>query len=137
MDARCDPKQQSLKMTKSESNNLIKSDNVLSPTQENLATDRTTAQASETIDGTQVSYQTLDDTSTLADLEGRVTAVVAKVKYKATESRARRKINHPGRHCTSNNIIKVLLDSGSDGDLWFHHKGTPMHFPYLTRQVPL
>ena len=73
MDARCDPKQHSLKMTKSESNNLIKSDNVLSPTQENLATDRTTEQASENNDVTQVSYQTLDDESTLADLEGRVT----------------------------------------------------------------
>ncbi len=34
-------------------------------------------------------------------------------------------------------MIKILLDSGSDGDLWFNEKGTPMHFPYLTRQVPL
>ena len=33
-------------------------------------------------------------------------------------------------------IIKVLLDSGSDGDLLFHEKGTGKHFPYLTRQVP-
>ncbi len=47
MDARCDPKQQILKMTKSESNDLIKSNNVLSPTQENLATDRTTEHARE------------------------------------------------------------------------------------------
>jgi hypothetical protein len=86
MDTRCDPKQQSLKMTTSESDNSIKSDNVLSPTQENLATDRTTAQASENIDVTQVSNQTLDDASTLADLERHVTAVVAKVKYEATES---------------------------------------------------
>jgi hypothetical protein len=38
---------------------------------------------------------------------------------------------------TSNSIITVLLDSDSDGDLWFHEKGMPMHFPYLTRQVPL
>ena len=69
-----------------------------------------------------MSYQTLDDALTLADLEGHVTAVVAKVKYEATESQARRKIEHPCRCCTSNNIIKVLLDSGSDGDLWFHEK---------------
>jgi hypothetical protein len=54
---------------------------------------------------------------------------VAKVKYKATENLARWAPEHPGRHCTSNNIITVLLDSGSDGDLWFHEKGTPMHFP--------
>ena len=32
--------------------------------------------------------------------------------------------------------IRVLLDSGSDGDLLFHEKGTPKQFPYLTRQVP-
>ena len=33
-------------------------------------------------------------------------------------------------------IIKVLLDSGSDGDLLFHKKGAAKHFPYSTRQVP-
>jgi hypothetical protein len=134
MDTRTDPKQQSPKRTKSESD---KSDNIPSPTQEKLAANRTIALASKSKDDTQESHQTLDDASALSESEGRVTAVVAKVKYEATESRARRKIEHPGRCCTSNNIIKVLLDSGSDGDLWFHEKGTPMHFPYLTRQVPL
>ena len=59
------------------------------------------------------------------------------MKYKATENLARWAPEHPDRHCTSNNIITVLLDSGSDGDLWFHEKGTPQHFPYLTRQIPL
>ncbi len=29
----------------------------------------------------------------------------------------------------------MLLDSGSDGDLLFHEKGTVRHFPDLTRQV--
>jgi hypothetical protein len=29
-----------------------------------------------------------------------------------------------------------VLDSGSDGDLLFHKKGTPKYFPYLARQVP-
>ena len=33
-------------------------------------------------------------------------------------------------------LIKVLLDSGSDGDLLFHKKGTPKYFPSSTRQVP-
>jgi hypothetical protein len=33
-------------------------------------------------------------------------------------------------------LIRVLLDSGSDGDLWFQEKGTKPRFPYLTRQVP-
>ena len=32
--------------------------------------------------------------------------------------------------------IRILLDSGSDGDLLFHKKGTPKHFPYSARQVP-
>ena len=36
----------------------------------------------------------------------------------------------------SNAVIKVLLDSGSDGDFMFHEKGTHMLNPYLTRQVP-
>ena len=34
------------------------------------------------------------------------------------------------------NRVKVLLDSGSDGDLYFLRKGTDKHFPYLKRQVP-
>ena len=37
---------------------------------------------------------------------------------------------------TSNTVIKILLDSGSDGDLLFHEKEIERHFPYLTRQVP-
>jgi hypothetical protein len=32
--------------------------------------------------------------------------------------------------------IRVLLDSGSDGDLLFHKKGAAKQFPYLARQVP-
>ncbi len=34
------------------------------------------------------------------------------------------------------NKIKVLLDSGSDGDLYFLQKGKDKPFPYLTMQVP-
>ena len=54
----------------------------------------------------------------------------------------RRTTHHDSqRASTSNNkitrkkVIRVLLDSGSDGDLWFHKKGTTKHFPYSTRQV--
>jgi len=86
---------------------------------------------------TRESFKTLDDASNPPDSEGCVTAVVAKVKYQATKGLTCRKSKHHGRCCTSNNIIRVLLDSGSDGDLWFHEKGTPMHFPYLIRQMPL
>ena len=69
--------------------------------------------------------------------EGRVTAVVAKARYKkVTENQAPQRIERSARSRPSNEVIQVLLDSGSDGDLMFHEKGTPMHFPYLARQVP-
>jgi hypothetical protein len=68
--------------------------------------------------------------------EGRVTAVVAKARYqKATQNQAKQRVEHSARSRLSNAVIKILLDSGSDGYLMFHEKG-PMHFPYLTRQVP-
>ena len=34
-------------------------------------------------------------------------------------------------------MIQVLLDSGSNGDLMFHEKGTTKSYPYLTRQTPM
>jgi hypothetical protein len=72
-----------------------------------------------------------------SEQEGRFTAVVAKARYqRVTKNQAKQKFKHPARSRPSNAVIKVLLDSGSDGDLMFHEKGTPMHFPYLTRQVP-
>ena len=69
--------------------------------------------------------------------KGGVTAVVAKARYhRATKNQAKQRFKHSARSRPSNAVIKVLLDSGSDGDLMFHEKGVPMHFPYLTRQVP-
>ena len=69
--------------------------------------------------------------------EGIVTAVVAKAKHQqATKNKAKQRVEHSARCCLSNAVIQVLIDSGSDGDLMFHEKGMPMHFPYLTRQVP-
>ena len=69
--------------------------------------------------------------------EGRVTAVVARERYqKATENQAPQRIKCSVRSHPSNEVIQDLLDSGSEGDVMFHEKGTPMHFPYLTRQVP-
>jgi hypothetical protein len=62
--------------------------------------------------------------------EIKVTAVVAQLvktkKQKGTISTSK----------NSNKIIRVLLDSGSDGDLWFHQKGTPRCFSLLKRQMP-
>lgn len=56
-----------------------------------------------------------------------VTTVLA-VIHPATE-------RQPLRSCT-NNIIRVLLNYGSDGDLYYPEKGRPKSFPYSTRQVP-
>jgi hypothetical protein len=49
-------------------------------------------------------------------------------KYKKIKSSSK-KVHKP-------RFIRVLLDSGSDGDLLFHKKGTPKYFPYSARQVP-
>ena len=59
-----------------------------------------------------------------------VTAVLA-VQKLATST----KLKHLSRS-RKNNFLRVLLDTGSDGDLMFHKKGTIKRFPYLNRQVP-
>jgi hypothetical protein len=72
----------------------------------------------------------------LTGKEGPVTTVVAKARNKANENPARKNHEQSTGRRTSNIVIKILLDSGSDGDLLFHEKGTEKYFPYLTRQVP-
>jgi hypothetical protein len=59
-----------------------------------------------------------------------VTAVVAVAKYGPVHH------HKSSKKAAKEKLIRVLLDSGSDGDLLFHEKGRPKHFPYLTRQVP-
>ncbi|MFM8588489.1 MAG: RNase H-like domain-containing protein [Bacteroidota bacterium] len=44
--------------------------------------------------------------------------------------------HHSSKKVPVKKLVRVLLDSGSDGDLLFHKKGTDKQFPYLTRQVP-
>ena len=56
-----------------------------------------------------------------------VTAVIAEM-ISATKNQASTDHKHPSKH-RSNNLIKVLLDTGSDGDLMFHEKGTYKRFP--------
>ncbi len=63
-----------------------------------------------------------------------VMAVVA-IMEPVTESLPLKGPQIPLRSRASNNI-RVLLDTGSNGDLFFHEKGKPKPFPYLTRQVP-
>ena len=66
-------------------------------------------------------------------------AVVARLRYQiATKNQTHQRLEYSGGSHPSITVIKVLLDSGSDGDWMFNEKGTSMHFPYsdLTRQVP-
>ena len=51
-----------------------------------------------------------------------------KSKYKQPKTSSK-KVQKP-------NLIRLLLNSGSDGDLLFYKKGTPKCVPYTTRQVP-
>ena len=46
------------------------------------------------------------------------------------------KSRHSSKKTPMKKLVRVLLDTGSDGDLLFHEKGTAKQFPYLTRQVP-
>ena len=67
--------------------------------------------------------------SPLTGKEGRVTTVVAKARHRTTENPARKNIEHSTGRRTSNTVINILLDSGSDDDLLFHEKGTENTFP--------
>ena len=63
-----------------------------------------------------------------------MTAIVAVMQAGTDYDKAGR---HPSnKKVPRKKIIKILLDSGSSGDLLFHQKGTDKHYPYLTRQVP-
>ena len=79
------------------------SDKVASPTQKHLTTKQNTSKVSETTVPTKESFQTPEAMTDLPESEGNVTAVVAKVKYTATEGQTCRKNEHPDRCCTSNN----------------------------------
>ncbi len=71
-------------------------------------------------------------TSFNSEHEGRVTAVVPKARYLiATKNQAKQRIKCSARSHPSDAVIKVLLDSGSESDVMFHEKGTPMHFSYF------
>ena len=67
----------------------------------------------------------------LTELEGKVTAVPAVMHHRPKNGHVNNK------QITRKKVIRVLLDSGSDGDLMFHRKGAHMHFPNSTRQVPM
>jgi hypothetical protein len=78
----------------------------------------------------------MDDSSSVEDQ--KVTAVVAVIDT-STEDPTNG-IEHSRRcRCTKKLLftkkIRVLLDTGSDGDIWFHRKGATKRFPYTERQV--
>ena len=68
-----------------------------------------------------------------------VTAVPAVVflsgRRNTTHHDSQKASTNSNKKITRKKVIRVLLDSGSDGDLWFHKKGTTKHFSYSTRQV--
>jgi hypothetical protein len=64
--------------------------------------------------------------------EGKTTAVVAVMRGNSKHGYLRHRSN---KHCKKQ-IVWVLLDSGSDGDLVFVNKDKPMLLPYSKRLVP-
>ena len=85
---------------------------------------------------------TLEQTNqSLLNEKKGVTAILATVRS-GPELRPQAKKHKSSKPKTSSKkvpktkIIRILLDSGSNGDLLFHEKGTAKSYPYLTRQVP-
>jgi hypothetical protein len=64
--------------------------------------------------------------------EGRTTAVIAVMRGNPKDGYTCQRSN---KHCKQK-IVRVLLDSGSDGDLIFVNKDKPMLLPYSKRLVP-
>ena len=76
----------------------------------------------DTSSHTEAELNTRDD-------EVQVTAIVAKLIHMARSNALTR-----GKHLSKshkNNLIRVLLDSGSDGDLWFQEKMNTKMFSLL------
>ena len=81
----------------------------------------------DTSSHTEAKFDTHDD-------EVQVTAIVSRLVQLARSTALTREKHLSKSH--KSNLIRVQLDSGSDGDLWFQENGTPKRFPYLARQVP-
>ncbi len=64
--------------------------------------------------------------------EGRTTAVIAAMRGNPKDGYTRQCSN---KHCKQK-IVRVLLDTGSDGNLIFANKYKPMLLPYSKRLVP-
>ena len=64
--------------------------------------------------------------------EGKTTVIVAVMRGKPKEGYHR----HRGSKHYRKKLVRVLLDSGSDGDLVFINKDTTLLLPYSKRLVP-
>jgi hypothetical protein len=64
--------------------------------------------------------------------EGRTTTIIAVMRGKPKNGHHRQCSN---KHCKQK-LVRVLLDSGSDGDLVFVDKDKPMLLPLLKKLVP-
>jgi hypothetical protein len=64
--------------------------------------------------------------------EGKTTAIVAVMRGRPKHSHHRQ---HSNKHYKQK-LVRVLLDSGSDGDLVFVDKDKPMLLPFAKRLVP-
>jgi hypothetical protein len=64
--------------------------------------------------------------------EGKTTAIVAVMRGRPKHSHHRQ---HSNKH-NKKNLVRVLLDSGSDGDLIFVDKDKPMLLPTTKRLIP-
>ncbi len=64
--------------------------------------------------------------------EGRTTVVIAAMRGNSKDGYTRQCSN---KHCKQR-IVRVLLDSGSDGNLIFVNKNKPMLLPYSKRLIP-
>ena len=95
--------------------------------------------------------QTLNDnleqtnhTSTLPKRKIGVTAIVARIrsgpelrtKVQANKNKYSKPKSSSKEKVPKGNIFRILLDSGSNGDILFHKKGTEKDFPHLIRQDP-
>jgi hypothetical protein len=64
--------------------------------------------------------------------EGKTTAIVAVIRGRSKLGHHRQRSNKHYKR----NLVQVLLDSGSDGDLIFIDKDKPMLHPSAKRLVP-
>jgi hypothetical protein len=103
----------------------------------NLPPDHTQSEITAELSDPELSGELFNSmNSPLTGKEGQDTALVAKSHCIVTRNPAHKNLKQSTGRRTSNTVVKILLDSASDGDLLFHEKGTVRHFPYLTRQVP-